>query len=732
MRFEHHHEDVIGIGESRPRISWSFEGDDRDWMQGSYALEFRRDDGGVETFEIEPSDSLLVRWPAQDLSTSQRVSVRVRATDQHSNWTPWSYPATVEAGLLSKDDWTCSLIEPSTPAGEGPHRPVVFRRKVEIPSHIVKARLYVFAHGVYVAKINEVGAGDYVLAPGWTSYTHRSTYQTFDITALLSEGPNTLDVTVAEGWYCGKLGWSGGWYNIYGDKIGLIAVLVLQNSDGRTYRIGTDEDWQWAHGPYITAGLYDGVSFDMTQCINDTTPWQPVSSKLVTDNLVAPDGPPIRRTQELRPVDIFTSPSGKTLLDMGQNMVGWTKIRVNRPKGHKITLRFAEVLEDGELGTRPLRTAKATDSLILDGSGMVEWGPEFTFHGFRYVEVENWPGELNKDSVTGIVIHTDMKRTGFYSCSNKLLNQLHSNVVWSMRGNFVGIPTDCPQRDERLGWTGDINMFSETANFLFDTSGLLSSWLKDLKLEHKQANGIVPLVVPNIYEEYTKDSHAIWGDVAIMLPWSLYLAFSDLKILERQYDSMKAWLEAIPRREDGLWNYTAEWKLADWLDPAASPEDPGMARTDPMHVSDAFLVHVTDLMAQISAIVSDTDRKKKYSAQAARLRTAFQNEYVTPSGLLADNTQTAPALALNFSLLPTSSQRQRAASHLEQTVRRNARFHIATGFAGTPYMGHALASAGKSHIFYRMLLSTSCPSWLYPVTMDATTIWERWDSISEG
>lgn len=567
------------------------------------------------------------------------------------------------------------------------------------------------------------------MAPGWTSYSHRLCYQTFDIASMLRHGANTLDVTVAEGWYCGKLGWSDGRYNIYGDQVGLIALLVFEDDEGKTRRIGTDKEWNWTFGPFRSAGLYDGVVYDTTQTIKDTTKWNCVDSKPILDNLVEPSGPPIRRTQEIAPIDVLTSPAGKTIVDFGQNIVGWVKVRISRSGSNIVTFRYAEVLEHGEICVRPLRTAKATDTLILDGSGYMGWEPDFTFHGFRYVEVNKWPGELRKEDLTGFVIHSDMEQTGRFSCSNRLLNKLHENVIWGTRGNFVSIPTDCPQRDERLGWTGDINMFSSTANFLFDTSGLLRSWLKDLRLEQNAANGIVPLVIPNIYDEYSKDAQAIWGDVAIMLPWSLYQAFGDASALTDQYESMKAWMAAIPRRKNGLWNYIAEWKLADWLDPAAPPEDPGMAATNPTHVSDAFLVHVTDLMAKISAIVGDAEGEKRYATEAKDLHAAYAEEYITPSGLLADNTQTALSLALAFDLFPSAPQRARAAERLEHIIRRNARFHIATGFAGTPYVGDALTSTGKSNIFYRMLLSISCPSWLYPVTVGATTFWERWDSM---
>ena len=725
LRFEHYQENTLGIGESRPRISWSFEGDDRDWFQEAYEIGIKREGNRTDTVRISSSGSLLEPWPFPDLLSGERVELRVRAADRSGNLTEWSNSAIVEAGLLIKDDWRCSLIEPSTAVGEGPHRPVVFRREVNIIQDVDRARLYITAHGIYVTTINGVRIGNQVFAPGWTSYSHRQAYQTFDVTPLLKTGTNVLEIIVAEGWYCGKLGWHGGRYNIYGDRVGVIAMLTYKLEDASENRVGTDGDWQWTYGPFTTAGLYDGVTYNATQAITGDTLWKAVNSKPLNNHLITFDGPSIRRQQELRAVKILEAPSGKTILDMGQNMVGWVKVKIKGTKGHKITFRFAEVLENGELCTRPLRTAKATDTLILDGNGFVEWEPEFTFHGFRYVEVSDWPGELTRDDVIGVVIHTDMKQTGSFACSNRLLNKLHENVAWSMKGNFVGLPTDCPQRDERLGWTGDINMFADTSNFLFDTCGLLTSWLADLKLEQAEAKGIVPLVIPSIYEAYTKDAQAIWGDVAVVLPWRLYLTFGDKMILERQYDSIKAWLDAFPRRGNGLWNYTAEWKLADWLDPAAPAGDPGLASTDPTHVSDTFLVHITGIMAEVSAIVGTAKDMEHYAQQAQSLGSAYANEYVTPSGLLADNTQTALSLALAFDLLPSQKQIQRAAQHLQQIIRRNSRFKIATGFAGTPYIGHALTKIGLSNVFYRMLLACACPSWLYPVTMGATTIWER-------
>ncbi|KAH8724381.1 bacterial alpha-L-rhamnosidase domain protein [Phaeosphaeriaceae sp. PMI808] len=714
VRFEHHQPPALGIGECEPRISWSFEGDDRDWMQLSYELELRRDDKPPENYLVPSSDCQLVSWPSRPLHSQERAVVRVRVTGSSGIVSGWSESAEVEVGLLDRGDWQCSLIEPAGGyAATLPHCPVILRQFFNLRTPISTARLYITAHGIYSAQINGEQVGDHVLAPGWTSYKHRLIYQTYDVTALLRQGQNHVHIDLAEGWYCGRLGLLGGHSNNYGTRVGVIAMLVIQHEDGEETVLGTDNEWRWATGPIRSSEIYNGEVYDARVQPSESA-WDVVRSWPVPDAITTPVGPPVRRTIEIQPREILKSRSGRTILDIGQNMVGWLRVRVNGPSGTLISFQFAEVLEHGEVATRTLRHAKCNDSLILAGNP-ITWEPKFTYHGFRYVEITGWPGELRLEDITGIVVHSDMRRTGHFACSNPLLNRLHENVIWSVRGNFVSIPTDCPQRDERLGWTGDINVFGNTANLLFDTAGMLLSWLKDVVLEQTAANGVVPLVVPNIIDGFADEAHAVWGDVAVMLPWSLFNTTGDVSILTQHYSSMKAWLEAIPRRSNGLWNYTAEWKLGDWLDPAAPLEDAGNATTDPTMVSDAFLVHITRIM-------SDT-------SDASQFAKAAGDEYITPAGLLAADTQTAFALAIQFSLFPTRAQEQRAASRLKQLVLEKSRFKIATGFAGTPYIGYSLTKTGQSNLFYRMLLHRENPSWLYPVTMGATTIWERWDSM---
>lgn len=384
---------------------------------------------------------------------------------------------------------------------------------------------------------------------------------------------------------------------------------------------------------------------------------------------------------------MLTTPSGRTVVDFGQNLVGRIRLRVTGPAGHTVTLRHAETLENGELALRPLRQASATDRYVMRGTGAPEtYEPRFTLHGFRYAEVDGWPGPFDPTGVEAVVLHTDLERTGWFESSDPLLNRFHENVVHSLLGNFVDIPTDCPQRDERLGWTGDIAVFAPTAAFLHDCTGMLGGWLRDLAAEQlARPDHSVPLVVPDILDPPAgHQPHALWGDAAVLVPWALYRNSGDLGLLRAQYPSMTAWVGLVAGRAaegGGVWRDPDQ--LGDWLDPAAPPEDPAAARTDAELVAAAHLIHSTDLLAEIGELLDEKDDAGRHRALAARLRTAFADEFVTPAGRLASDSQTAYALALCFGLLPGERQRLRAGDRLAQLVRR-AGFRIATGFAGTP------------------------------------------------
>jgi alpha-L-rhamnosidase len=736
LRFEHYRE-PFGIGDPCPRLAWIVETDQTDWHQSAYAVELYGPIGELlaATGRIESDQSVLVDWPFQPLGSRQRAAVRVRAWNQGGESTVWSELSQLETGLLQPSDWQAAMIAPDW--GEDLTRPQpapMLRKEFQTRAAVTHARLFITAHGVYEAYINGTMVGDHVMAPGWTSYPNRLRYQTFDVTEFINEGPNAIGAILGDGWYRGRLSFGGGKRNNYGDHLGLLAQLEIQYEDGTREVVVTDERWRASTGPILASDIYDGETYDARLEQEkwslpgfDERAWTGVLTiERDLSTLFAPVGPPVRRIEEIEPLNISMSPSGKTIVDFGQNLVGRLRITVRGEAGQTITLRHAEVLEDGELSIRPLRTAKATDVYICKGAGMEIWEPRFTFHGFRYAEVSGWPGELEANSLRAVVCHSDLERTGWFECSDPLVNRLHENVVWGMRGNFFDVPTDCPQRDERLGWTGDIQVFSPTASFLFDSAGFLASWLRDLAAE-QDARGVVPIIIPNVLPEPVLAA-AAWGDAAAVVPWVLYQRFGDVKILEDQFESMKRWVDALDNiaGENHLWD--TGFQFGDWLDPNAPPDNPAAALTPGFMVATAYFARSAELVAQVGRVIGRQEEAEHYSRLAAKVRAAFNAEYVTPNGRLLSDSTTAYAMALEFALLEDNAQRSGAAQRLVELVEQNG-YHISTGFVGTPIICDALCNAGAHDAAFRLLMQQECPSWLYSVTMGATTIWERWDSL---
>ncbi|GAA4137646.1 glycoside hydrolase family 78 protein [Actinomadura keratinilytica] len=703
----------LGIGVARPRLSWIIEARTPNWTQTAYEIEARG-----ETVRVESSDSVLVEWPFAPLESRERVTVGVRAAGPAGEWTDW-FHTDVEAALLRETDWSAAFIS----AGEGS----LLRREFEVRPGLRSARLYVTALGVYEAELNGSVVGDHVLAPGWTAYRHRLRYQTHDVTDLVVQGRNCLGATLGDGWYRGRLGFEGR-RALYGDRTALLAQLELAYEDGTVERVVTDDTWKAASGPLVSSDLYDGEHHDArlepsgwSRPGFDDSGWD---KALVVEHdhaaLFAAISPPVRRTEIVEPVSTTTPPSGTTILDFGQNLVGRLRITARGDAGDKVVLRHAEVLQDGELCTAPLRTAKATDTYVLRGGGEETWEPRFTFHGFRYAEVT---GPVER--AVAVVCHSDLERTGWFSCSDPLVERLHENVVWSMRGNFVDVPTDCPQRDERLGWTGDAQVFAPTATFLYDSAGFLASWLADLAAEQTR-EGVVPFIVPNVASATT--AAAGWGDAAVIVPWTLYERYGDLGLLDAQFPSMRAWVDHVHSLtgEDLLWN--SGYQFGDWLDPTAPPDRPELGKTFAEIVATAYFARSAELVGRAAAALGRQEDADHYTDLAARIRAAFRAEYVTPAGRLLSDSQTAYALALRFGLISDEDARRRAGRRLVDLV-RGAGYKIATGFIGTPLLCDALTDAGALEPAYRLLLQRECPSWLYQVTQGATTIWERWDSL---
>lgn len=765
IRFEHH-PDGLGIGTGRPRLSWRYDKNRAPpsaWSQKGYAVEIRRSDSTQSTdrSQVTSRSTLLEPWPATPLRSREIVQVRIAGANTPHPLTPGALSqapwTTVEAGLLQASDWKAKFITSPGPPPQPDvsHRPTLYRKTFICepkPSDAI-ARLYISALGLYEVYINGQRVGDHEMAPGWTSYHHRLSYQTFDVWKLLKPGNNVITVEVAEGWYAGRLLWEEGLRNLYGDKPAFIAQLELRGHEGEpmTAQVVSDDSWSCHPSPRQSASIYNGEVYDareeselrgwLTADYQASSNWQKPAILNFDFNkveLFSSEAPPVRTTQNVRAVNVFKSPSGKTLVDFGQNLVGRIRITgLQKPEGHTITIRHAEVLEHGELGTRPLRHARATDQYVFSGneSTRSEWNPHFTFHGFRYVELTGWSPDdevpPSPDNISALVLHSDLERTGQFSCSNELVNKLHENVVWSMRGNFLSIPTDCPQRDERLGWTGDIQVFSPTASFLYSSAGFLTNWLRDLALDQADNNGCVPIVVPDVIRNRTTqntDPVAVWDDAAILVPWTVYTWSGDVEVLRRQWGSMETHLHrAIRRGPDGLWDDSL-FQFGDWLDPNAPPEQADLARTDGTLVADAYLVHVTEVMAKIAVAIGNAAAAAGYQAEYDRIKRKFQDKYVTKTGLVVGDAQTALALAICFSLLDGEDQLQVAGERLARLVRQS-RFKVSTGFAGTPLVLHALSQTDHLDLAYSMLLEKECPSWLYPVTMGATTIWERWDSM---
>jgi alpha-L-rhamnosidase len=731
-----HHREALGIGEREPRLSWTVTAPP-DWRQSGYEIELARDIGTSVT-RVTSAEQVLVPWPGEPLRSRERAGVRVRVADQSGAFGPWSPPAAVEAGLLDPADWVAAPVGGSWP--EDPdsddRRPALVRREFRLDSEPVSARLYASAHGLYEAEINGRRVGDDAMSPGWTVYPRRLRYYTYDVTSYLQPGQNAIGAWLGDGWYRGRLGWGGGFRNLFGSDLSFIGQLEVRFADGRVQTIATDGEWRASLSPIVATGNYDGERYDARDEQPgwsapgfDAGTWTPVAVRRRDPaTLVAPTGPAVRCTEEVPVAKVLTSPSGRQILDFGQNLVGRPRIRLYGERGTTVTLRTAEVLQDGELYTRPLRGARSTDTYILAGREREEWEPRFTFHGFRYVEVTGWPGDLDQGDVVARVYHTDLRRTGWFECSDELLNRLHENIVWSMRGNFLDIPTDCPQRDERVGWTGDIQIFAPTASFLYDCGGMLASWLADVAIE-QLPDGTVPWYVPVIpaHEKWTPiQPGAAWGDAAVLVPWTLHERLGDTGILAAQYESARRWVDLLERLAgpDRIWD--EGYQLGDWLDPDAPPQDPAAGKTDKYLVATAYFAWSARHVAAMAAAIGRTDDARHYGELADQVGTAFTRRYAAGDGRLTSDSATAYALAICFGLAPdqTASYGDRLAELAE-----SAGFRISTGFVGTPLIADALTVTGHTDVAYRLLCERDCPSWLYPVLQGATTIWERWDSL---
>ena len=595
-------------------------------------------------------------------------------------------------------------------------------------SLIESARLYVTALGLYEFEINGARVGDNVFAPGRTEYHKRVLYHVYDLLPLLRTGPNACGAILGDGWYCGHL--HSDPRQTYGDRPRLRAQLEIRFTDGSSATVATDHTWKASQGPIRSSDMLMGEDYDARMEIPgwslpgyDDSRWE---SAIVFDDpkieIVAHRAPPIRRVQEVKPIAAPTVSANKRrwLFDLGQNIVGRVRLKVRGPAGKVIDLRYCEMLDkDGKPYTQALRTARSIDHYTTRGIGEEVYEPHFTFHGFRYVEVRDYPGTPTADDLTGIVLHSDLPTTGTFECSDPMINQLQSNIVWSQKGNFLDIPTDCPQRDERLGWTGDAQVFIRTAAFNMNVAGFFTKWLQDMA-DSQGKDGRIPSVVPHVSSIHGEGGPA-WADAAIICPWTIYRCYGDERILQNCYPMMERFVQFLQDKSVNFIRADEHWKwkgYGDWLSiNADTPAD---------LIGTAFYAHCARLMTEIATVVGRSDDADKYARLSEDVRNAWQKRFIAPDGSVNVQTQTAYVLALQFDLLPDELRAKTVDALVADIESRG--MHLSTGFVGTPYLNHVLARFGRMDIAYQLLNQKTFPSWLYPITQGATTMWERWDA----
>ncbi|MFK4853539.1 family 78 glycoside hydrolase catalytic domain [Microbacterium sp. ZW T6_19] len=720
-------DDTTFVATPTPRLSWIVTTTDTGWLQSSAELT-----DGAQTVVVDGADSALVAWPFEPLTPGDSREVRVRVTASSGAQTDWSSPLTVSAGFLADGEWIAQPVGLADAEREA--QPAEVRTEFTLDRPVERALLFWSALGVAEPAVNGAPVSDDVLAPGWTAYRDRLVHETVDVTALLRQGRNDLSATIAGAWYTEKYGFFTFTDRLYGTQPSFLAQLRVTYADGVVETLAaTGAGWEAAgDGPVVDSGIYPGEHQDLRRAATAWTAARVGAAAMPGfEHVPVPEAriaPPVRRIQTLPVAEVIATPSGGRILDFGQNLVGRLRIRATASAGTRLVVRHAEVLEDGELALRPLRNAAATATFDLSGDDDV-LESRFSFYGFRYAEITGL--DVSPADVEAVVLHTDMTRTGWFEASDPLVNRLHENVVWGMRGNFLSIPTDCPQRDERLGWTGDIQVFTPTASFLYDCDGFLTSWLRDLAFEQGRNDGAVPLVVPAALPGFGASggaTPAAWGDAATVVPTVLFERFGDRAVLAAQYPSMRDWVDAVLRDagDSGLW--AGRMQLGDWLDPAAPPDQPGKAKVDSDIVASAYLARSLRQVADAARLLGNETDAATYAALAERSRAAFIAEYVTPAGRMMSDAVTAYALALEFELVTDAAQRAALGDRLAALVREGG-YRIATGFVGTPLVADALTDTGHLATAERLLLQTECPSWLYPVTQGATTVWERWDSL---
>jgi alpha-L-rhamnosidase len=718
----------LGFHDATPTFSWKLpEGLKK---QAAFCLEVTSEGKKIwESGWVTSDHSVGVTYGGPALVSRQQVEWRVNVRDEAGNELGWSQPASFELGLLSAQEWKAQWIKPQGPTDPKAEQVAWLRRTFALSKDkkIAKARLYVTARGIFSVQLNGSSVGQDFFANGFTSYHNRLDTMTYDITQQLKGGENALVAALGTGWYAGRIGWGKRPRGIYGLDPELLLQLEITFTDATSETVVSDGQWEGTrNGPILTSSIYDGENYDARKEITD---WAPVTATadLGIARLTPKPFPPVRITETLAVKKITEPQPGHFVFDLGQNMVGIQKIKIPVEKDQTVTIRFAEMLQtNGVPYTANYRSAKSTDTYTAAKTGTIEWQPTFTFHGFRYVELSGLPKDAKpeKDWVTGLVLHSDLKRIGSFTSSHAKLNQLQSNIVWGQRGNFLDIPTDCPQRDERLGWTGDAQAFGPTAMFNYDCHAFFKSWLESMR-DDQFKDGRIPHVVPNVLGSKSGDSPG-WMDAATFIPWDLYVRTGDTEVLAENFGMMEKLVGSYRAQStNGLLPKIKGF--GDWLQPYAK-DNKGET---PFHLlGTAFYARSAKILADSAKILGKTEEAKRYAAEADFVKQAFVKNYLDAEGKLqnAPETQTGYVLAIAFDLVP-QELKMKTGDHLVRLVKA-ADGHLRTGFLGTPHLASALEQTGHADIALDLLFKETYPSWFYSINQGATTMWERWNSYS--
>ena len=745
-------ENPLGFYDSIPTFSWKLPVSDDIKTQTAYQIVVASDpqhlpndpdlwDSGKQT----NSRSTYIKYEGDSLRSRQKAYWQVRYWNQNDVESPWSEIHSLELGLLRHKDWQAKWIGLNTTKdslkgtkGSIVHTPQYLRKPFNVPDGIKKARLYVTAQGVFNGYLNSTKISDDVMAPGWTPYAHRIETMTYDVTELIETGDNVISFELAPGWYVGRLGWGPQAHNNM-DYPKLLCQLEMTLSDGSEKVILSDGNWKAStNGPLRFSEIYDGEIYDANFEILDwqknhfdDTEWESVLTEAIADSVMLQPKRHHSVSEKLRiETQNLIIENNHAIFDLEQNMVGVALVTVPMRKGDTLKIRFSEMLQpDGSFYTDNYRSAKSTDYYIAADDGIIEWAPKFTFHGFRYVEVSGYDPSIEpkKDWVTGIVQHSNFDQVGTFESSHEKLNQLHDNIIWGLRGNFFDIPTDCPQRDERLGWTGDAQVFAPTSMFIADVHAFWASWLQSLR-EEQFENGGIPFVVPDVLHNGRVSSG--WGDAAVIIPWEIYWLTGDRNVLVENYEMMKKWVEHHKMTSE---NFISNMNTyGDWLQPFPidGPTNRNGDTADAL-IGTAYFAYTANLVAKTAQLLNYDEDASKYNNLFLNVSQAFQNHFFDEEARVknGEETQTSYLLALGFDLL-RANQNEKAFERLIKKI-NDADGHLRTGFLGTPLLPKVLDRYGKIELMGEILFKETYPSWFFSINQGATTIWERWNSYDK-